>query len=229
MRIAVLFALGALSTACSQSVGGQPEPPTVSAPQATSPTAATTAPQTPAPTGAQTPIPAADASISEVIRWVEDGTAADPTGFHVVFRDGVTTQLGEDIAFTASAGSPFATMRCVTDEALTCLLELDDPPPRPEGAEGAWKPGWITFPGTSVQVGSLRADPGPFGDGSGPELSDGHSLAFGDYRCRADAAGLICVNYAHRTGVRVNSAGVSAYGCLQPAPAPPDAATLFRC
>ncbi|MGE2833380.1 hypothetical protein [Mycobacterium sp. SMC-4] len=227
MRIAVLAVLAALTTACSQSVGGQAEPSATPSPTAAPPT--TTAPS-PVPTTTAPPaVPNADASISSVISWVEDGVAADPAEFHVAFRDGVATRLGEDIAFTASAGAPLTTTQCMTAGDLMCLVELDDPPPRPAGAEGAWKPGWITISGTSVQVGSLRGDPGPFGSGSGPELADGQSLAFGDNRCRADAAALICVNYAHRTAVRISTAGVTPYGCLQPAPTPPDAAALYRC
>lgn len=226
MRIAVLLALGVLTAACSQSVGGQAEPSTSSSPPAATPPSTASAPTT---STAPPAAPDDNATIAEVIDWVEGGTPADAAGFHVAFRDGVTTQLGDDVAFTASAGAPLSTAQCVTAEALMCLIELDDPPPRPEGAEGAWKPGWISYPGTSLQVGSLRADPGPFGAGSGPELADGQSLAFGDNRCRADAAALICVNYAHRTGVRVSTAGVSPYGCLAPATPPPDAAALFRC
>lgn len=228
MRIAVLVALAALTAACSQSVGGEAEPSVTSSATAAAPT--TTASSAPSSTTAVQPaIPNDDASISSVISWVEGGAAADPAEFHVAFRDGVATRLGDDIAFTASAGSPLTTTQCVTAGDLMCLVELDDPPPRPEGAEGAWKPGWITVSGTSVQVGSLRGDPGPFGAGSGPELADGQTLAFGDSRCRADAAALICVNYAHRTAVRISTAGVTPYGCLQPAPTPPDAAALYRC
>ncbi|MGE2736867.1 hypothetical protein [Mycolicibacterium vaccae] len=230
MRIAVLVALTALTAACSQSVGGQAELSTTLSPSpsaAPSTAAPTSTPPTSTPAAAA--IPAEDASISEVIRWVEGGAPADPAEFGVAFRDGVTTRLGDGLAFTAPSGTPQTATQCVTAGELTCLVELTDPPPRPAGAEGAWKPGWITFSGTSVQVGSLRGDPGPFGDGSGPELAEGQSLAFGDNRCRADTTALICVNYAHRTAVRISSAGVTPYGCLQPAPAPPDAAALYRC
>ncbi|BBX16228.1 hypothetical protein CRI77_08825 [Mycolicibacterium duvalii] len=230
MRIAVLLALGLLTAACSQSVGGQAESSSsVTSDSAAPPSVTSASPTVSPPSAARPAVPADDASIAEVISWVEDGAPADPAGFHVAFRDGVTTELGDEVAFTASAGTPLTTTQCVTDQALLCLLELDDPPPRPAGAEGAWKPGWISYPGTSVQVGSLRADPGPFGAGSGPRLDDGQSLAFGDNRCRADTAALICVNYAHRTAVRLSAEGVIPYGCLQPAPTPPDAAALYRC
>ncbi|MEZ0342189.1 hypothetical protein ACAG25_19670 [Mycobacterium sp. pV006] len=228
MRIAVVAALAALTAACSQSVGGQAElsvPPS-SSPQPSASTAApTSSPSAPTPSA----LPQENAPIGAVIDWVEDAAPADPAGFGVAFRDGVTTRLDGEIAFTASAGAPLTTTQCITSGELMCLVELDDPPPRPQGAEGAWKPGWVTFSGTSVQVGSLRGDPGPFGSGSGPELADGQSLAFGDSRCRADAEALICVNYAHRSAVRISTAGVTPYGCLQPAPTPPDAAALFEC
>lgn len=227
MRIAVVAALAALTAACSQSVGGQAEQsvPSLSAPAATTTTTPVSTPA--APTASS--LPDENASIGAVIDWVEDAAPADPAGFGVAFRDGVTTRLDGEVAFTASAGAPLTTTQCITAGELMCLVELDDPPPRPEGAEGAWKPGWVTFSGTSVQVGSLRGDPGPFGSGSGPELPDGQSLAFGDSRCRADAEALICVNYAHRSAVRISSAGVRPYGCLRPAPTPPDAAALFEC
>jgi hypothetical protein len=40
-------------------------------------------------------------------------------------------------------------------------------------------------------------------------------LAFGDFRCRADAAGGCgCVNYAQRSAVRLDTGGVDGFGCL---------------
>ena len=56
----------------------------------------------------------------------------------------------------------------------------------------------------------------PFAAGIGPELPYGQSLAFGDYRCRGDQAGLFCVNYAHQSAARFSDAGVQPFGCLQP-------------
>ncbi|BDB42314.1 hypothetical protein IWGMT90018_27600 [Mycobacterium kiyosense] len=92
---------------------------------------------------------------------------------------------------------------------LSCLVELGSPPPRPDTAYGEWKGGWVDFDGTDLQVGSARADPGPFLAGTGAELALGDSLAFGDFRCRADQAGLFCVNYAHQSAVRFSPTGSS--------------------
>jgi hypothetical protein len=80
-----------------------------------------------------------------------------------------------------------------------------------------------------VQVGSVHGDPGRFDAGTGPELPYGQSLAFGDYRCRSDQAGLVCVNYAHQSAVQLSDAGVQTFGCLQPATAPPQIGEKFSC
>ena len=174
------------------------------------------------------------ASVDEVIAWVEQAEPADSAEHHVAFRDGVTTRLGDDVAFTAPSGSPLDSTQCMTDvaydaEALICLTDLASPAPRPEGAEGMWKPGWIEYSGTAMQVGALHGDPGPFVKGIGPELAAGQKLAFGDFRCRSDVSGLACVNYAHRSAAWISAAGVVPYGCLQPAPAPPGIGQMFRC
>ena len=232
MRIAGLLAVSAMVAACSQSVGGQAEPPgtnlSAAPPRATTPTLSP-APRTPSRT------PSAGAPIEDVIAWIEAGPAADPGAFHEAFLDGVTTPLGDDIAFTAGAGAPDDTTRCVTDAAynsggLTCLLELNSPTPRPAGGEGVWKAGWIDYAGASMQVGSLHGDPGPFVEGNGPRLTDGQSLAFGDFRCRSDTAGLFCANYAHRTAAGISAEGVVAFGCLQAVTRPPpDAGAMYSC
>jgi hypothetical protein len=95
--------------------------------------------------------------------------------------------------------------------ALACLVDLKNPPPRPEDAYGEWKGGWIDYDGTSVRVGSVHGDPGRFSAGSGPELPFGQSLAFGDFRCRSDQAGLFCVNYAHQSAAQFSDAGVQPF------------------
>ncbi|KWX66772.1 hypothetical protein [Mycobacterium sp. NAZ190054] len=228
---AALIAVSVLVAACSQSVGGEPEPsrPASAAPPGTT----STAPATPSGTPHRSAAPAPDASIGEVIRWIEQGSPADPAGFQVAFRDGVTTRLGDDIAFTAASGAPLDSTQCVTDAAaggaMTCLLELTAPPPRPAQAEGMWKPGWVTFTGTELSVGALRGDPGPFINGPGAELPAGQSLAFGDNRCRSDVSALFCVNYAHRSAVRLAADGVVAFGCLAEVTPPPESATAYRC
>ena len=121
---------------------------------------------------------------------------------------------------------------CMTDSkhtggALACLVDLTNPPPRPETAYGEWKGGWVDFDGTNLQVGSARGDPGPFVNGNGPELANGDSLSFGDYRCRADQAGLFCVNYAHQSAVRFSTAGIEPFGCLRSVPPPDGVGTAF--
>ncbi len=71
----------------------------------------------------------------------------------------------------------------------------------------------------NLQVGETRGDPGPFVTGNGAELANGDSLSFDDYRCRADQAGLFCVNYAHQSAVRFSAAGIEPFGCLRSVPA----------
>jgi hypothetical protein len=228
MRIAVLIAASVLVAGCSHSVGGDGErtspsltvpPSTTRAPSTTSPTSTTPA----RPPGEGTPI-------ADVIAWVEAGAPADPGSYHSATRGSETTELGEDVAFVTPSGKA----NCMTDSkysvgALACLVDLKSPPPRPEDAYGEWKGGWIDYDGTSVQVGSVHGDPGRFTAGSGPELPYGKSLAFGDFRCRSDQAGLFCVNYAHQSAARFSDAGVEPFGCLQPATAPPPIGQMFVC
>jgi len=232
MRIAGVIAVTALVAACSQSVGGQAEPS--GSPQSAPPSSTPTTAATPALAPGATRPPGQGASIEEVIAWVEAGTPADPGGYHEAFSDGQTTRLGDDIAFTAPSGAPNATTQCITDAkyndgALACLVELDSPAPRPSAAEGVWKAGWIDYSGTGLQIGSLHGDPGPFITGVGPALPDGQSLAFGDNRCRTDATGLLCVDYAHRSAVWISAAAVLPFGCLQPVPPPPETGAAFSC
>lgn len=186
MRIAALVAVSLLIAGCSREVGGD-----VGQSQ-------TIAPPAPAPSAAPSTPPAAGAPITTIVSWIEAGHPVDPAAYHVATRDGVTTQLGDDVAFSASSG----TVACMTDArhtsgTLACLVRLANPPPRPETAYGEWKGGWVDFDGIHLQVGSARADPGPFVYGNGPELANGDTLSIGDYRCRSYQAGLFCVNYAH--------------------------------
>lgn len=235
MRTGVLIVAAMLAAGCSGATVGPADTAETagSAPAPSAPsTAASTAPSTTRPASA----PPAGAPISAVIDWIEAGHPVDAAGYHRVSRDGVSTDLGADIGFTvpaAPAGAARPTS-CITDTRLTggalaCLADLSTPPPRPAAVYGEWKGNWVDFDGTTLQVGSAHADPGPFGNGDGPVLPDGAALAFADYRCRSDRAGLFCVNYAHRSGLRLSSAGVEPFGCLHAVPAPDDAGALFRC
>jgi hypothetical protein len=226
MRIAALVAGTLLVAGCSHTIerGFAPTPNTTQVSGA-SPTT-TVAPSGTTPSAA----PGAGAQVSAVIAWIEAGHQADPARYHNATRDGATTQLGTDIAFTAAAGA----VACMTDSnhtggAMACLVKLTKPPPQPETAYGEWKGGWVDFDGTNLQVGSARADPGPFLNGDGPELANGDSLSFGEYRCRADQAGAVCVNYAHQSAVRLGSAGIEPFGCLRSVPPPDGVGTAFGC
>jgi hypothetical protein len=227
--MAVLIAASVLVAACSQSVGGDAERsgPSLSGP----PSTARTTPSKSSPTStapAQPPGPGAQ--IGAVVSWIEAGTPADSAGYHVATRGGDSTQLGDDVAFTTPSGKT----NCMTDAkysegALACLVDLVNPPPRPADAYGEWKGGWVDFDGMTAAVGSVHGDPGRFTAGSGAQLPYGQSLAFGDYRCRSDAKGLFCVNYAHQSAVRLSDAGVEAFGCLKPIAAPPQIGEMFSC
>ncbi len=226
MRVAGLIAVSLLVAGCSQSTGGEAERITPIPPN-TNRSSATTTP----PTSAK-PIepPAPGAPIGDVIKWIEAGQPADSAEYHVATRDGATTDLGEDVAFTTPSGKT----NCMTDSkysagALACLVDLIDPPPQPDDAYGEWKGGWVDYDGKSVMVGSVHGDPGRFTAGSGPELPYGKVLAFGDYRCRTDPAGLFCANYANQSAVKYSDAGIEPFGCLQPITAPPQIGKMFSC
>ncbi len=229
MRIAALIAVSLLAAGCSHTVGGNSEQTQTSSgasPSTTAPSAGKSPPPSTAPT--------AGASISDVIGWIEAGHPVDPAHYHSATRDGTTTPLGDDIAFTAGAGLGAGKASCTTDVkhtggALACLVSLSNPPPQPDTAYGKWQGGWVDFDGTKLQVGAARADPGPFVNGDGPELANGDTLSFGDYRCRADQAGLFCVNYAHQSAARLAPAGVQPFGCLRSVPPPDGVGIAFSC
>jgi hypothetical protein len=226
MRIAALIAVSLLVVGCSHGVGGHSE----QTPSGTQ----TSAGASPGPTGSKPPgpstPPAAGASMSDVIGWIEAAHPADPGRYHTATRDGAATRLGDDIAVTADAGK----VSCMTDSkhtgsALACLVNLTTPPPAPATAYGEWKSGWANFDGVNLQVGAARADPGPFVNGNGPALANGDSLSFNDYRCRADQTGLYCVNYAHQSAARFSPAGIAPFGCLRSVPPPDGVGTAFSC
>lgn len=219
-----MIAASLLAAGCSHTTGDH-SAPTPSTPQASTGAGASVSksPQT-------STAPAASAAISDVIAWIEAGHPADPSRFHTATRDGAATPLGDDIALTADAGK----VSCMTDAkhtagALACLVSLTNPPPAPATAYGQWQGGWVNFDGVNLQIGLARADPGPFIYGNGPELANGDSLSFGDYRCRADQAGLYCVNYAHHAAAKFSPAGIEPFGCLKPAPPPDGVGTAFSC
>jgi hypothetical protein len=228
MRFAVLVLVTMLFAGCANDV------PKESAPSTSVSTTPSTARQTPSvtstpPSSARAAAPAPGTAISDVISWIEAGKPADPAGFHTATLDGSTSQLGDGVAFvTAADGATCMTNQYAGNE-LSCLVKLTNPPPRPTDFPTAWKDNWVDFSGTSVEIGSPHGDPGPFVVGTGAELLAGQSLAFGDYRCRADAAGLYCVNYAHQSAVLLAKAGVEAFGCLQKTTPPADIGLQFTC
>jgi hypothetical protein len=228
---ALLLALVLVDACSSSNDDGQADQyrtltPVPSKSTSPSPTQSTTTVPSPVP---RTP-PAAGAPIAQVIAWIGAEPPVETDGFHTASRDGVTTQLGEDVAFVTQDGKS----KCMTDTkysdgALACLVSFDGAPPRPIGAEGEWIGGWVDFDGPTVQIGSLHGDPGRFVAGNGPELGAAQSLKFGDYQCRSDATGLYCANLAHRSAVRLSNAGVETFGCLQRVDAPVDVGTKYAC
>jgi hypothetical protein len=227
MRIGLLLAVSALVAGCSSTVGGNERSPSALTTPAISPT--TSKPATTTRTSVPSTPPAAGAAITDVIRWIEAGPPADASTYHSVARDGVTTSLGEQVAFRTAGTEANCVTNRYRDGALACLVKLTNPPPRPPGIETAWKDNWVDFAGTSVDVGSPHGDPGSFVDGTGQELPAGQSLAFGDYRCRTGASGLFCVDYAHQTAVKLSPAGVEGFGCLRQTTPPPDIGLRLSC
>lgn len=227
--MAVLIAASVLVAGCSTgddtSSAERIEPiPPASSGTTTPPTTTTTT------TAAPAQAPAPGAPVGDVLAWIDAGAAADAAQYHAATRDGATTQLGEDVAFTTPSGKT----QCITHSrnsggALACLVDLADPPPRPEDAYGEWKGGWVDYDGATVAVGSVHGDPGPFAAGTGPELPYGQVLAFGGYRCRVDTVGLYCADAARQTAVRYSDAGIEPFGCLEAVSPPPQIGQMFSC
>jgi hypothetical protein len=229
MRIAVLIAASVLVGGCSQGVGGNAGQPERSTSSPTSTTASTPRTTMPTPTTPVQP-PEAGAQVADVIAFVESGHAADAGRFHTATREGTTTQLGDDVAFTTPSGKT----RCMTDSknfggALACLVDLTIPPLQPPDVYGQWKGGWVDFEGPSLEIGSAHGDPGRFSSGTGPELPYGEVLAFGDYRCRSDQVGLYCVNYAHQSAARFSDEGIVPFGCLLKVTPPAGIGEKYSC
>ena len=230
MRLVLLLVSSALVAGCSQTLDSQSStartPLSVPSPSATS--SASPAPGSPSrgaePSGSIAP----DAEIGAVISRIEEGAPAAPEDFGSVTRDGVSTALDGGIAFTTDTVSCISTPR-YRDGILACLVDLTDPPPRPPDVFTVWKGNWVDFDGSSVEIGSQHGDPGPFVDGDGAALPDGSSVAFGDFRCRADTDAVLCVNYAERAAVRMGADGVDGFGCLSASEAPPDVGVRLSC
>jgi hypothetical protein len=235
MRIAVLIAGSLLVAGCSgagDSHAGHSPTSSAASPGTSSGTSSKAVPSASKPQGPSA-APAPGAAISDVIAWIEAAHPADPARYHSAVREGVTTALGSDLAFAVNAG-PGGPILCATDAkhtggALACLVNLTNPPPRPETAYGEWKGGWVDFAGTTLQIGSARGDPGPFVNGNGTDLASGDSLSYDDYRCRADQAGLYCVNYARQSAARFSAAGIDPFGCLRSVPPPDGVGAAFGC
>lgn len=231
MRLTGMIVVLLLIAGCSRATVDEPEPAPGSSGAPSSATSASTAPSS--TSSAPPATPAAGAAIADVIAWIEAGRPADPAGYHLVTRDAETTDLIDDVAFTVPAGARRATT-CVTDSesadsAVACVVDLVDPPAPPEEIYGQWKGGWVDYNGNTLRVGSAHGDPGRFVHGDGAVLADGSTLSFGDYRCRADQAGLFCVNYAHRSAVLFSPDGIGTFGCLHSVPPPADGGRLFSC
>jgi hypothetical protein len=219
-----------LVAACSQTIGGRPTArPASTAPTTTSP-ASPAAPTTTSARAAPSP-PAPGAPIADVIAWIEAGQPADPRDYHSATREGAVTELEDsDVAFTTPSGKT----RCMTDSLfssgdLSCLVKLTSPPPQPNGVEGEWIAGWVDYGGTTLTVGSVHGDPGPFIYGDGGKLPNGQALKFTDFKCRVDETGLFCVNYAHQSAARISDAGIEPFGCLKKVPPPADIGVKFSC
>lgn len=219
---AVAVAALLLIAGCSESDRGRPGATPAAIP--TTSAALTTTKPPPGP-------PAAGAAIGDVSAWIQAADAADPAAYHSATRDGSVSQLQDnDVAFTTASNKT----RCMTDSTvssgdLACLVHLTEPPPRPQDIEGEWIGDWIEFDGPTLTVGSVHGDPGPFIYGDGPQLPSGKALKFGNYQCRADQAGLVCVNYAYQSAARMSDAGVEPFGCLHKVNPPPDIGEKFSC
>ncbi|NDJ90462.1 hypothetical protein [Mycolicibacter kumamotonensis] len=235
MRLTGLVAVLLLIAGCSRATVGEPDEPSP-----TRPTTTATSTPSPSSSASQTSTaaepsaaPEAGAPIADVIAWIEAGRPVDAAGYHSATRDGVSTDLIDEVAFTVPA-APHRATYCMTDAdsadgALACVVDLANPSPQPQEIYGQWKAGWVDYGGNTLRIGSVHGDPGRFVHGDGAELPDGSTLSFGDYRCRADRVGLFCVNYAHRSAVRFSPADIDVFGCLRPVPPPADVGKLFSC
>lgn len=206
-------------------------PPSVSAPSKAS---TTTTAIPPTATTSRTPAPGPHASVESVTRWIEAGDPVDAEGFRTVDQDGVPAQLSQrEVAFRAPGDlGPRVIGGCITafkyKVPLSCLPGIRNAPPRPPDLPGQWIAGWVSFDGATVTVGSRHGDPGPFSEGVGLPLEYGKRLKFGDYQCRSDQKGLYCVNYPHRSAIRM-SEELEVYGCTKRAAPPRGIGVQYDC
>ncbi|WP_460695447.1 hypothetical protein [Nocardia thraciensis] len=197
MRIAALTALVLVAAGCSLTTDGDPRP---------------------VPGELSAAAPAAGAALDDVVAWVRAGPAVDPTQFGTATTEaGVATALNGDVAFVSPSGK----IQCTSAfqdrlEGLSCLAALTNPPGRPDDSPvGNWVGNWIDYTGSSLTVGGLHGDPGPFLRGKGAVLPYGSRVTIRDYTCRTDPTGLFCVHPAAKSGVRMSHAGVVPFGCLR--------------
>lgn len=235
MRVWSVLCLIFLVTGCvahtQQESPTSSTPPSVSAPSKAS---TTTTAIPPTATTSRTPAPGPHASVESVTRWIEAGDPVDAEGFRTVDQDGVPAQLSQrEVAFRAPGDlGPRVIGGCITafkyKVPLSCLPGIRNAPPRPPDLPGQWIAGWVSFDGATVTVGSRHGDPGPFSEGVGLPLEYGKRLKFGDYQCRSDQKGLYCVNYPHRSAIRM-SEELEVYGCTKRAAPPRGIGVQYDC
>ena len=228
MRNAVLIA-AALLVAGWSAAGNETTRPTVLTPISPSHSGERTSRPATTTSSAAAEAPGPDAAVPDAVAWVQAAGPVDAADFHVALRGGVSTSIGEDVAFT----TPFGT-QCMTDHRrsasdLACLVALTDPPKAPPDVYGVWKGGWVDFDGSVVRIGSAHGDPGRFAAGQGVPLPSDRSLSFGDYRGRTDTTVLVCVNFARQTAVRYADDGVRPLGCTRVTPPDAGVGIQYRC
>ena len=225
MRTAVVFAASLLLAGCSQAQDSRTGSTRLTP---ISPSHSASSTRSAGTTAATTAAPDPGVPVAAALAWVQGAGPVDAAEFHVALRNGTSTPLADDVAFTTPSGTT-----CMTDTkrggGLACLVNLADPPPPPPDVYGAWKGGWVDYDGTRVLVGSAHGDPGRFALGKGPPLPQDRSLSFGDFRCRTDGSALVCGNFAHQTAVRYSDAGIDTYGCTRVQPPADGIGVQYSC
>lgn len=211
MRVAGVILAALIAVGCARSIPGVPQ-------------------VAPAP-------PGAGAAVDEVIAWVEAGNPANRDDFdETEASGGAPTPLGSDVAFRSPRDLPDRTLDgCITHDGhgsagrkLSCLTGLSKPPEKPDGVQGQWIGNWVNFDGSTVTVGGLHGDPGPFIQGRGKPLPYGDRLRFGDYQCRSEPGGIYCVNYPHHSAVLLGET-VVVFGCRQQPDHPRSVGEQYDC